>query len=90
MFPARFLKFQNYLAIPGTRDIGVGYNCFFFFSNEQKKVFYIIRAKLLHCNRFFIDLLTDYQNVCCFVFEQSIVFHKATIENVYNVFYFKT
>ena len=32
----------------------------------------------------------DFQNVNCFVFEQSIVFHKAAVRNIYNVFYFKT
>ena len=31
----------------------------------------------------------DFQNVSCFVFELSIVFYKAAIQNVYNVYYFK-
>ena len=34
--------------------------------------------------------MVDFQNVSCFVFEQSILFHKAAIQNVYNVYYFKT
>ena len=28
-------------------------------------------------------------NVNCFVFEQSIVFHKAAVRNIYSVYYFK-
>ena len=31
------------------------------------------------------NIKTDFQNVSCFVFEQSIVFHIATIQNVYDV-----
>ena len=34
--------------------------------------------------------VANFQNVNCFVFEQRIVFHKAAIQNVYNVNYFKT
>ena len=34
--------------------------------------------------------MTAYQNVSCFVFKQSIVFHNAAVQNIYNVFYFKT
>ena len=34
--------------------------------------------------------MADFQNVSCFVFEQSIMFHKAPIQNIYNVYYFKT
>ena len=30
------------------------------------------------------------QNISCFVFEQSNVFHNAAVQNIYNVFYFKT
>ena len=30
-----------------------------------------------------------FQNVNCFVFEQSILFHNAAVQNIYNVFYFK-
>ena len=29
-------------------------------------------------------------NVSCFVFEQSIVYHNDAVQNIYNVFYFKT
>ena len=29
-------------------------------------------------------------DVSCFVFEQSIMLHKAALQNVYNVLYFKT
>ena len=32
----------------------------------------------------------DFQNVSCFVLEQNIMFHKATVQNDYNVYYFKT
>ena len=32
----------------------------------------------------------DFQNVNCFVVEQSIVFHKATLQNIYSVYYSKT
>ena len=31
-----------------------------------------------------------FQNVGCFVFEQSTVFHNAAVQNKYNVYYFKT
>ena len=31
-----------------------------------------------------------FQNVSCFVFEQSIVLHNAAVQIIYNVFYFKT
>ena len=31
-----------------------------------------------------------FQNFNCFVFEQSIVFHNAALQNICNVFYFKT
>ena len=34
--------------------------------------------------------MADFPNVSCFVFEQSIVFHKTAIQNVYNVKYIKT
>ena len=34
--------------------------------------------------------MADFQNVSCFVFEQSIMFHKAAVQNIYNVYYFKT
>ena len=30
----------------------------------------------------------DFQNVNCSVFEQSIVLHKAAVQNIYNVYYF--
>ena len=33
--------------------------------------------------------MADYQNVSCFVFEQSIMFHKAAVQNIYNVYYTK-
>ena len=33
---------------------------------------------------------TAFQNFSCFVFEQSNVFHNAALQNIYNVFYFKT
>ena len=33
---------------------------------------------------------SDFQNVSCFVSGQSIVFHKAAIQNIYTVYYFKT
>ena len=32
----------------------------------------------------------DFLNVICFVFEQSIVFHNAVIQNVFDLYYFKT
>ena len=35
-------------------------------------------------------MVADFQNVICFEFEQSIMFLKATIQNIYNVYYFKT
>ena len=37
-------------------------------------------------------ILADFQNVNCFVFEQSTrtVYHKATVQNIYNVYYYKT
>ena len=31
-----------------------------------------------------------FQNVNCFVFEKSIVFHNVTVQNIYKIFYFKT
>ena len=31
-----------------------------------------------------------FQNISCFVFQQSIVFHNAAVQHIYNVFYFKT
>ena len=34
--------------------------------------------------------MAAFQNVSCFVFEQSIVFHNSAVQNIYNVFYFKT
>ena len=40
--------------------------------------------------------MAAFQNVRCFVFEQSIVFHyyeilcNSAVQNIYNVFYFKT
>ena len=33
--------------------------------------------------------MADIQNGNCFVFEQSIMFHKASVKNIYNVYYFK-
>ena len=33
--------------------------------------------------------MADFQNFIGFVFEKSIVFHKAAIQNVYNVFFLK-
>ena len=33
---------------------------------------------------------SDFKNVNCFVFEKGIVFHKASVQNIYNVYYFKT
>ena len=35
-------------------------------------------------------LWAAFQNVTCFVFEQSIVFLNAAVQNIYNVFHFKT
>ena len=35
-----------------------------------------------------IQSLAALQNIFCFVFEQSIMFHN--VQNIYNVFYFKT
>ena len=37
-----------------------------------------------------LHIWAAFQNVSCFVFEQSIVFHNAAVQNIYNVFYFKT
>ena len=37
-----------------------------------------------------LDCHFDFQNVSCFVFEQSIMFHKAAVQNIYNVYDFKT
>ena len=37
-----------------------------------------------------LHICAAFQNVSCFVFEQSIVFHNAALQNIYNVFYFKT
>ena len=34
------------------------------------------------CNLCYVNTLADIQNVSCFVFEQSIVLHKAAIQNV--------
>ena len=34
--------------------------------------------------------MAAFQNISCFVFEQSIVFLNAAIKNIYNVLYFKT
>ena len=34
--------------------------------------------------------MADFQNVSCFVFEQSIMFHKAVVQNICNMYYFKT
>ena len=34
--------------------------------------------------------MAAFQNVSCFVFEQSIVFLNGAVQNIYNVFYFKT
>ena len=34
--------------------------------------------------------MADFQNVNSFVIEQSIVFHKAAVQNIYNVYYIKT
>ena len=31
-----------------------------------------------------------FQNINCFVFEESIVFHNAAVQDIYTVFYFKT
>ena len=31
-----------------------------------------------------------FQNINCFVFRYSIVFHKAAVQNIYSVYYFKT
>ena len=42
------------------------------------------------CNLCYVKTLADFQNVSCFVFEQSIVFLKVAIQNVYNISYFKT
>ena len=33
--------------------------------------------------------MVDFQNISCSVFEQSIVLHKAAIQNIYSVYYFK-
>ena len=39
----------------------------------------------------FVYRMAAFQNVSCFVFEQSKVFHNATVQNtVYNVYCFKT
>ena len=32
---------------------------------------------------------SDFQNVNCFVFVQSIVFHKTAVQNIYNAYYFR-
>ena len=34
--------------------------------------------------------MAAFQNVSCFVFEQSILFPNAAVQNLYNVFYFQT
>ena len=34
--------------------------------------------------------MADFQNVSCFVFEQSIMFYKSALQNVHKVYYFKT
>ena len=34
--------------------------------------------------------LADFQNISSIAFEQSIVFHKVAVQNIYNVYYFKT
>ena len=34
--------------------------------------------------------MADFQNVSCFMFEQSIGFHKAAVQHIYNVYYCKT
>ena len=34
--------------------------------------------------------MAAFQNVSYFMLEQSIVFHNAAVQNIYNVFYFKT
>ena len=37
----------------------------------------------------FMSTMSAFQNVSCFVFEQSFVFHNTAIQNIYIVFYFK-
>ena len=37
-----------------------------------------------------LHIWATFQNVSCFVFKQSIVFHNSAVQNIYNVFYFKT
>ena len=36
-----------------------------------------------------LHIWAAYQNVICFVFEQSSVLHNAAVQNIYNVFYIK-
>ena len=35
-----------------------------------------------------IESVAAFQNVSCYVFEQSIVFHNVAVQSIYNVFYF--
>ena len=37
-----------------------------------------------------MESVAAFQNVSCFVFEQSIVFHNAAVQSIYNVLYFNT
>ena len=43
-----------------------------------------------HWRNRFLQAKAAFHNVSCFVFEQSIVFLNAAVQNTYNVFYFKT
>ena len=41
-------------------------------------------------NNIEVVISTEFQTVSRYVFEQSVVFYKATVQNIYKVFYFKT
>ena len=38
-------------------------------------------SKIIHIGQ----IMAAYQNVSCFVFEQSIVFNNASVQNIYSV-----
>ena len=38
----------------------------------------------------FCGYIAVFQNISCFVLAQSIVFHNAAVQNIYNVFYLET
>ena len=58
--------------------------------NIFKALFSVTNSNLACIHPMHSPKVNSQSGFYCFVCEQSIVFHKAAIQNVYNVYYFKT